>query len=170
MGWLTFLAIAAVAAFLIDEWAKPPRIISSSNANIMVADGDSFALGAQKIRLDGIDAPEYRQSCTDQSAVPWECGKAARASLEQMLRQPGLTCLTHAADQYGRLIAKCSASAIPDIGAAQVNAGMAVSHEYFGVKNYADEEDRARTSKRGIWAGPFVRPSEWRDTAGPHTS
>lgn len=160
------MVIAAVAAFLIDEWADPPRILSSSNAYIIVADGDSFALGAQKIRLDGIDAPEYRQSCDDRSDVAWECGKAARASLEQMLRQPGLTCLTDATDRYGRLIATCSTLAIPDIGAAQMNAGMAVSHEYFGVRTYAEEEDSAKASKRGIWAGSFVHPSEWRKTAG----
>lgn len=170
MGWLTFLVIAAVAAFLIDEWVDPPRIISSSNANIIVADGDSFALGTQKIRLDGIDAPEYRQSCTDPSSVLWECGKAARASLEQMLRQPGLTCKTDATDQYGRLIAVCSTSSIADIGAAQVKAGMAITHEYFGVRTYPDEEDSAKELKRGIWAGSFVRPSEWREKAGPRTS
>jgi endonuclease YncB( thermonuclease family) len=161
------LAIAAFAAFLIDEWADPPRIISSSNANIIVADGDSFALGGQKIRLDGIDAPEYRQSCSNRSAVLSACGKAARTSLEQMLRQPGLTCKTDATDQYGRLIAVCSTSSIADVGAAQVKAGMAITHEYFGVRTYPDEEDSAEELKRGIWAGSFVRPSEWRDTATP---
>ncbi len=155
-----------MAVFLIDEWTDPPRMISSTNAKFTVADGDSLAFGSKKIRLDCIDAPKYHQSCNHRSAVLWECGKAVRASLEQMLRPPGLTCLTDAADQFGRLIAMCSTSAIPYIGAAHVNAGMAVSHEYFGVRNYADEEDSAKTSKRGIWAGTFVRPSEWRETAG----
>jgi endonuclease YncB( thermonuclease family) len=81
-----------------------------------------------------------------------------------MLRQRGLSCVIDANDQYGRSIATCSTSSITDIGAAQVNAGMAVSHEYFGVRDYGDEEDLAYNSKRGIWAGAFIPPDEWRET------
>ena len=79
-----------------------------------------------------------------------------------MLRLPGLSCVGNATDQYGRLIATCSAANISDIGGAQVLAGAAVSHEYYGIRNYGKEEDRARDAKRGIWVGKFLQPAEWR--------
>jgi endonuclease YncB( thermonuclease family) len=163
-GNLLFLLLIATSAWIIDEWFDPPRTINASAQQLKVADGDSFAIGAQKLRLDGIDAPEYHQTCKDALGAVWECGKAARASLEQMLRRPGLSCITNANDKYGRAIASCSAAGIPDLSAAQVLAGMAVSHEYSGVRDCGDEEDEAREAKRGIWAGEFIQPAEWRET------
>ena len=159
---MLFLLLIATSAWIIDEWFDPPRTITANEQQIKVADGDSFAIGTQKLRLDGIDAPEYYQTCKDASGADWQCGKAARASLEQMLRLPGLTCIADATDQYGRAIAICSVQDIPDISAAQVLAGMAITHEYFGIRDYGDEEDQARDAQRGIWIGEFVHPSEWR--------
>lgn len=161
-GWLALLMLMATTAWLIDEWADPPRKIIASGQHIKVADGDSFAIGKQKLRLSGIDAPEYRQTCKDASGSDWQCGKAARASLELMLRLPGLICTASAMDQYSRSIANCSVANVTDIGGAQVLAGMAVTHEYFGVRDYGEEEDRARDAKRGIWIGKFMQPAEWR--------
>ena len=165
LGGVSVLLLLAILASLIDEWATPPRTITANAQQIKVADGDSFAIGPQKLRLDGIDAPEYRQTCNDGSGAAWECGKAARASLDRLLRLPDLNCVADATDQYGREIAVCSARGIADIGSAQVLAGMAITHEYFGVRDYGDEEDIARDAKRGIWIGDFVQPSEWRKTA-----
>ena len=164
LGWLIVLLVLAILAFLIDEWATPPKTIAANAQQVKVADGDSFAIGPQKLRLDGIDAPEYRQTCKDGTGTAWECGKAARTSLDQMLHLPGLKCVAGATDQYGRMIAICSAQGIADIGSAQVLAGMAVTHEYFGARDYGDQEDAARDAKRGIWIGEFIPPSEWRKT------
>lgn len=164
IGWLLVLLAAGVAAALIDEWIDPPRRIAIDVQQIRIADGDSFSIGGQKLRLDGIDAPEYRQTCNDASGAPWECGKASRASLELMLGQPGLSCVADAVDKYGRQIAICSSAIVADIGSAQVLAGMAVSHEYFGVRDYGEQEDIAQNSKLGIWAGTFSPPDEWRET------
>jgi endonuclease YncB( thermonuclease family) len=161
---LLVLLAAGLAAALNDEWIDPPRKISAGAQQIRIADGDSFSIGTQKLRLDGIDAPEYLQTCDDPSGSPWECGKSSRATLEQLLRQPGLACVTDATDKYGRSIAKCSTAAIADIGAVQVMTGMAVSHEYFGIRDYGDEEDMAQNGNRGIWAGTFTPPVEWRET------
>lgn len=161
-GWLVFLMLMAMAAWFIEEYADPPKIIAASGQHVKVADGDSFAIGIHKIRLHGIDAPEYYQTCSDASNTAWECGKAARASLEKMLRLPGLSCTASAIDQYGRSIATCSTVSITDIGSAQVLAGMAISHDFYGIRDYGDEEDIAQTAKRGIWIGDFTPPAEWR--------
>ena len=123
-----------------------------------------FAIGVNKLRLDGIDAPEYRQTCRDASGIEWQCGKAARAALEKRLLEPGLACKAQTLDRYARALATCSTAQTADIGAAQVRDGMAVSHEYYGVRDYPDEEDAARGAKSGIWQGSFTPPDEWRAT------
>jgi endonuclease YncB( thermonuclease family) len=161
--------IAAVR--LVEIYLYPPEVLAPGSGGIRVADGDSFQIDGRKLRLNGIDAPEYKQACKGTNGQPWECGKAARASLEMLLRSPGLRCEVEAQDRYGRSIATCAATNIADIAAAQVNAGMAVSHEYYGVRSYGDEEDAARSAKRGVWAGQFEAPSDWRSrntTASGH--
>jgi hypothetical protein len=45
-----------------------------------VVDGDTLAIGAQRIRLQGIDAPEIDQTCLDGTGTLWRCG-AAREEL-----------------------------------------------------------------------------------------
>ena len=160
---LLLLFVMMAAGWFQDEWADRGEPVTVAGQQLTVADGDSFAVGTRRLRLDGIDAPEYRQTCNDAVGRSWECGKAARASLEQMLRKPGLACTTKAQDRYARSIATCSAAQIPDIAAAQVRDGMAVSDEFYGLRSYGDEEDTARAARRGIWLGQFVSPSEWRD-------
>lgn len=156
------LVLAIFGAWVYLELADTREPFTIGGEELKVADGDSFAIGSEKLRLDGIDAPEYRQICKDAAGRDWECGKAARTALEQMLREPGVSCIAEAKDRYARSIVTCSSTGTKDIGAAQVAKGMAVSNEFYEIRNYGDEEDAARGAKKGIWAGTFDRPSEWR--------
>jgi endonuclease YncB( thermonuclease family) len=129
---------------------------------IFVVDGDSFTIGQRKMRLDGIDAPEYRQICRDEAAREWTCGKAARAALEKILAEPGVACEVEVKDRYARSVATCKTAHSADVAAAQVVSGMAVTHEFAGMRDYGAEEDSARKAKQGIWRGEFERPEDWR--------
>jgi endonuclease YncB( thermonuclease family) len=129
---------------------------------IRAADGDSFTIGKRKLRLKGIDAPEYSQTCIDASGNAWDCGKAAQGALITLLAQPGLTCEAEAVDRFGRSLAICETASTPDIAASLVVKGMATSKEFYGLRDYPDEEDAAQAAKRGIWQGSFTHPSEWR--------
>jgi endonuclease YncB( thermonuclease family) len=160
------LASLLGAAWFYGGWADGDEAVLVAGKKLAIADGDSFSIGNRKLRLDGIDAPEYGQSCKDFMGVAWQCGEASRTALEQLLRQPGLACTATATDKYARAIATCSTSATPDIGAAQVTQGMAVSDEFYGIRSYGDEEDGARSDKRGLWIGEFLRPVEWRAANG----
>jgi endonuclease YncB( thermonuclease family) len=164
IGNLILLAAMVVAAWYFTGWTNGQIPVTVTGQKLIIMDGDSFVLGTRKLRLDGIDAPEYKQTCEYAASITWECGKVARAALEQMLREPGLACVAGAHDRYGRSIATCSNRRLPDIAAAQVANGMAVSHEFYGMRSYGEEEDAAMSAKSGIWVGKFIMPSEWRAT------
>ncbi len=149
-------------AWYYSRWTDKRAPVPMIEEQLFVADGDSFSNGGEKLRLDGIDAPEYSQTCADIAGNKWECGKVAHAALEQILREPGLACIAGVRDRYARSIATCSNSRLSDIGAAQVANGMAVSDDFYGMRSYGDEEDAARAGKRGVWVGEFMPPSEWR--------
>jgi endonuclease YncB( thermonuclease family) len=151
-----------IVAWYFAESTNDQTSVPVAGQKLAIMDGDSFVLGDRKLRLDGIDAPEYNQMCEDAAGTTWECGKAARAALEQILREPGLACVAGVRDRYGRSIATCSNSRLPDIAAAQVANGMAVSDEFYDMRSYGDEEDAASAAKRGIWVGEFMQPSQWR--------
>jgi endonuclease YncB( thermonuclease family) len=156
------LIVGIVAAYFYANWSDARVSIAASGQKIFVVDGDSFAIGSQKMRLDGIDAPEYRQSCRDEAGREWQCGRAARAALEKIVLEPGFACEMEARDRYARALATCNTAHTPDVAAAQVEGGMAVTHEFGGMRDYGAEEDRARKSRLGIWRGEFDRPEMWR--------
>ena len=150
------------AAWRISDISEVQTPVLTAGQKIIVMDGDSFIVGIKKFRLDGIDAPELKQICKDANGASWECGTASRGSLEAILRLPNLKCSVSAQDAYSRSIAKCATNQTPDVGSAQVKAGMAVSHEYYGIRTYGEEEDHAIAARKGIWVGEFTSPSEWR--------
>jgi endonuclease YncB( thermonuclease family) len=158
---VVLIAVVAAAYFYSVETDKRGTI-QTVGEKIFVVDGDSFTVGKRKMRLDGIDAPEFRQMCRDEASREWPCGRAARAALEQILVEPGFTCEVETQDRYSRSLATCKTAHTADVAATQVKNGMAVTHEFAGVRDYGSEEDSARKAKLGIWRGEFERPEKWR--------
>lgn len=151
-----------VGAWYYGKLTDIRETVTLQGEALYIADGDSFSIGTRKLRLKGIDAPEYAQTCKDANGASWACGKASRAGLELLLRAPGLNCIAEAQDKYARALATCSNSGVADIGALQVKNGMAVSSEFNGLKSYGAEEQHARIGKKGLWSGQFTQPSDWR--------
>lgn len=48
-----------------------------------VIDADTITIGHERIRLQGIDAPETDQICLDSKGVVWSCGTVAHDRLIQ---------------------------------------------------------------------------------------
>ena len=151
-----------ICLWYFDRQSAPPRTTKIESKKLLVMDGDSFAIGDDRFRLKGIDAPELHQNCKDAQGQNWACGKEARGALLQALSEPGLSCISEATDRYQRALATCNTIRSVDIAADQVRAGLAVSDDFYGIRTYGDEEDVAIQEKRGIWRGEFMRPSEWR--------
>ena len=124
-----------------------------------VIDGDTLAFGAGHVRLEGIDAPESKQTCTAYGQ-DWPCGQMATAWLREAVAGRDVTCTGHARDRYGRLLGTCFVGG-ENLNARIVAEGWAVAYRYYGDA-YVPEEDAARRAGRGIWRGTFEEPWRWR--------
>lgn len=154
----------ATLAILIGVavWAIPrlDRLASVDRTGaVTLADGDSFVLSGERVRLRGLDAPEFGQTCR-RDGQDYACGRAARAELARLIGKSAVTCTGWERDKYNRLLARCTAGGI-DLNRSMVEGGWAVAYG-----DYAAEEADARGARRGLWAGEFDRPSAWRAVHG----
>ncbi|HZP10395.1 thermonuclease family protein [Methyloceanibacter sp.] len=163
LGKLIALVLVVILALLIERYCsyKPPAF--GPDAKISAIDGDSIRAGnGDEYRLFGIDAPELHQTCKDANGKSWLCGRAAKAKLTTLLKAGGVNCEARATDNYGRIVAVCSAQGVPDLGEAMVSAGYAIDLGAPAGNPYQAAESEAKDAKRGIWRGTFDRPSDWR--------
>ncbi len=114
---------------------------------------DRRRIHGTRIRLHGIDAPESRQTCRQGGQ------QAALALADKIARRP-VSCSPKDTDRYGRVVAVCRAGD-EDLNAWLVSEGHAVAYRQYS-RDYVALEDQARAAKRGIWAGEFMVPAEWR--------
>ena len=128
-----------------------------------VVDGDTLEIHGARIRLHGIDAPESRQSCT-RAEGEWRCGTEAARALDALVADRPVSCEVRDVDRYRRLVATCRQGAT-DLNAAMVRAGMAMAYRRYS-RDYVAAEDAARAEGKGIWAGPFTPPWDWRRGKG----
>jgi endonuclease YncB( thermonuclease family) len=158
--WLVGVVLAAclLAFYASRHWNAPPRTAIVGKA--WVIDGDTIEIAGTRIRLEGIDAPESDQACSDPQGKPWPCGRAATSELRAHIRSRELTCNARAFDRYRRVLAVCALPDGSDINAWMVRQGWAVAYGF--AKVYHSEEAQAQEARRGIWAGSFTPPSQWR--------
>ena len=158
----TILNVIAIAGLIFLAWAlnghnKPA--IADYSGTPSHGDGDSFELDGFEIRIYGIDAPELSQTCL-RNGKDYPCGKEARKYLKRLTRKGTVTCEGRETDRYDRIVAECKVGD-KDIGAEMVRAGWALAYLKYGSP-YIGEEDEAEQNKRGIWAGDFEEPQQYR--------
>jgi len=158
------LAVAlAIHGFQLANNRLPAQIHGDIHGNIVgkarVIDGDTIDIAGSRIRLQGIDAPETDQTCTDAGNRAWRCGRAATRVLIEFIAGRPLKCETSGLDRYRRVLAVCALPDRSDVNAWMVQQGWALA--YYSAA-YRSEEAEAHAAKRGIWAGSFMPPWEWR--------
>ncbi|HQR90312.1 MAG TPA: thermonuclease family protein [Caulobacter sp.] len=117
-----------------------------------VVDGDTFSVGAERVRLWGVDAPEGRQVCQNDQGQGYACGDVARDQLVGLIGGRAVRCEVRDRDPYGRAVARCLAGAT-DLGEAMVRAGWAVDDIQFSRGAYASAEVEARRAPSAPGAG-----------------
>jgi len=152
--WL-LLVVAVATVGAARTCASQERI----SGRAKVTDGDSFEIRDRAIRLFGVDAPEGRQPCT-RDGREWACGEEAARRLRSLVGSGDVTCTRRDVDDYGRVVAQCSRGGV-DLAAEMARSGLAVAYRRYSSA-YVDEESEARAARRGIWAGEFTPPEQWR--------
>jgi endonuclease YncB( thermonuclease family) len=154
---ITTASIVAAGAIICVMAASATDSITGS---ARVIDGDTIAIGSQHIRFEGIDAPETDQVCLDAKREPWTCGITARDRLSTHVAGRITSCVVRGADRYGRTLAICSVDG-EDLNAWMVREGLALAYVKYSGEYIADE-GTAREQQKGMWAGAFIAPWDWR--------
>lgn len=149
------IRLAIVAAFTLAQPGFAQAITGTASA----VDGDSLTVGGQDVRLFGIDAPEYRQTCQVHYSA-WTCGADAAAALRKLVDNRLITCISRDRDVYGRTVANCLIDG-HDVAAQTVREGLAIVLDN-GRSDYGAVEAQAKAGKIGVWASQFAMPVDWR--------
>lgn len=155
LDWALTLGFFGLLVFAIVRYGQIEQVNHRGDA--VVLDGDTILLSGQKIRLEGIDAPEFSQTCTVRAGL-YACGKEARKQLVSLAKGGTVECSGWQNDKYGRLLGTCTA------GKTELNRQMVLSGWAVSYGSFFAEEATAKKALVGIWQGEFARPSEWRQS------
>jgi endonuclease YncB( thermonuclease family) len=153
---LVFVAVLTIVLAFMKQFG----IIDLDRGSVQVVDGDSLRKGDTDIRLYGIDAPEYRQSCTDKRGAEYSCGKQSANALRGLVKGQEVSCSSVETDRYGRAVAVCKIGDL-DINVEMVRLGWAVAYSRHSL-SYVRVEAEAKKARRGIWSGTFENPEDYR--------
>ena len=146
----TLALVSAVSGLSAAELNGKPRII----------DGDTLEISGQRIRLLGIDAPESKQKCKKNNGLEYHCGTMATFALAELIEEHWVKCVGEENDRYGRLIATCFTGPI-DLNENMVRRGWALAYRRYSFR-YVPAEGKAKSARRGLWQGTFIKPWDWR--------
>ena len=126
---------------------------------IKIVDGDTIHLNGEKIRFNGIDTPELKQSCLKEGIKVY-CGATAKQILIDKIGNNNVECISEGKDQYKRTLAECFVNN-ESLSSYLVRSGYAFAYRRYSKKFVADE-DYARINKIGMWSMEFDYPWNYR--------
>lgn len=141
--------------FAIISFCSP----SIAQAQVKVIDGDSLIVGGGEIRLSGIDAPEYKQTCYNAKNKEYPCGKMATQFLRK-LAGDDTKCEFVVKDKYKRYVSVCYSHG-HNINEKMVEEGWAIAYTRY-TDEYDKAERQAKQKKKGVWQGRFLKPELYR--------
>ena len=155
-------AIIICVVALLTPAVATAQATSVLTGTAHVIDGDTIVVAGEHIRLEGIDAPERKQTCQREGKA-WACGSVATRTLRGLISDRLVSCKIIGRDAYGRALGACSAGHV-NLNAAMVRSGFALDFRRYSSAYIADEA-AAKANRAGMWSGTFVPPWEWRHGA-----
>ena len=142
-------------------------------------DGDSLNIEEQninkdqknhnfkKVRLAGIDAPEYKQKCYDSNKQEYRCGKISADFLKKLIANKFVICNDLGLDYYHRHLGECFVEGdnkkLLNINQELIKSGMAIIYDFKETTTLMEGlEKQAKEQKIGLWQGEFQKPKDYR--------
>lgn len=147
---IAFGLVRAIFQFALSLKQHEMRVdIVGGHADIRVLDGDTIlSPDGQRLRLYGLDAPEYSS----------RAGRMAARRLRELLDTPAITYRIFGRDRYGRPLAVLYADG-QDINRRLVEEGHVRAYRRY-TGRYKAAERRARRAGRGNWDDGLFPPPE----------
>ena len=164
---IILIIICSIIFFLTYNDVKSEEIKEISG-NAQIIDGDTIKINSNKIRLYGIDAPEFNQLCKKPYLTififafnkDYQCGKISTEKLKKKINGKLIKCKILDIDRYKRLIGECYKRNL-NLNSWLVSNGYAVAYRKYS-KKYISDEINAKNKKIGIWQGKFEMPWDYR--------
>ena len=142
--------------------------IKEISGNAQIIDGDTIKINSKKIRLHGIDAPEFKQMFKKPYlkiifftfTKDYPCGKISTQKLQKKINNKVITCKILDVDRYKRFIGECYKRNL-NLNSWLVSNGYAVAYRKYS-KKYISNEINAKNEKKGLWQGKFEMPWDFR--------
>jgi endonuclease YncB( thermonuclease family) len=146
-------------SLLLATIAFPGLAQSPVTGRASIIDGDTIEITGQRIRIQGIDAPESWQGCWDAAGKMYRCGQVAARELDAFLAASRPTrCEFVEWDRYRRMVANCFRSDGSSVGSWMVRSGHAFDYVQYSKGAYAEAQEQAQATKAGVWQGKFELP------------
>lgn len=163
MTLLMRYAAPVVGLALLSTPATAEPIVGRAS----VIDGDTLDIRGQRFRLQGVDTPESAQLCQDAKGKNYRCGQRAALALADKIGAGNVACDPIETDKYKRTVAICRLGPL-DLNGWLVEQGHGIAYRKYSTA-YVAQEAAAKAAKRGLWAGTFTPPWDWRkgERTGP---
>ena len=162
---LTLIALLGVAIGYLSsnvaQHLKPPNPASNLlSGPARAIDGNTLVIKGQVVKLYGIDAPEYDQSCVNADGQNWPCGRAAEQSLNELVATGHVACREQGQPSARGVEAVCEAQG-RNLNERMLARGLAWANPEQAAP-YADVEQFARAHARGVFQAENTSPWEYR--------
>ncbi|WP_245322473.1 thermonuclease family protein [Mesorhizobium sp. WSM3882] len=132
-----------------SSWIEPKPAPMTGVASVI--DGDTIEIRGQRIRFNGIDAPESKQYCDDAKGFEYPCGQRSAEALDSFLAASRpVQCTFVTWDRYHRFVGDCRRADGASVAAWMVEHGQALDWPHYSNGAYAPQQANDKAARLGL--------------------